>query len=56
MRTTEKAMNDLRNQKIGKVAGCVISMKIVLTDKGIYSFVAASILALYSGPSLWTPL
>ena len=54
IRTTEMAVNDL-TQKIGKVAGCVISMEIVLTDKGIYSFVAYSILALYSGPSLWTP-
>jgi len=30
-------------------------MDIVLTDRGIYSFVAAFILALYSGPSLCTP-
>ena len=52
------AVNDQHNLKkyIGKMAGCVISMEIVLTHKGIYSFVAASILALYSGPSLWTPL
>jgi len=55
MRTTEMAVNDL-TQKIGNMAGCVISMDIVLTDIGIYSFVAHSILALYSGPSLCTPL
>ena len=48
------AVNDL-TQKIGKMAGCVISLDIVLTDKGIYCFVAASILALYSSPSLYTP-